>query len=94
MSLDVLTRAIRWLAGFAEVHAPQSMTRLCALVFALTGATCGVTGALVAVLAFHAGKYDGVADLIKALAVLATVFVASGAVALLSRSKPSSGGTS
>jgi hypothetical protein len=66
------------------------MTRLCALVFTLVGAVIGLVGALIAATASFANRLDGVADVVKSLAILATAFVASGAVALLTRTRPNS----
>lgn len=82
--------AITWAAGFAEIHAEQSMSRLCAFIFAIVGSVIGIAGACVAVAAVHdAAHHDlaAVAELVKALALLATGFVLNGSVALFTRSK-------
>jgi hypothetical protein len=86
----LLSAVLRWCAGFAEVHAEQSMTRLCALLFALVGCVLGVAGATIAVVAVaKTGKTDGVADLVKSLGVFATLFIVNGCGALLLRTKQS-----
>lgn len=61
-----------------------SMARFCALLFAVVGSIIGLVGAWIAL---HGGGNVNQVEVIKALAILATCFVASGAVALLTRSK-------
>jgi hypothetical protein len=88
--------AITYLAGFAEIHAEQSMTRLLAFLFGIVGCVIGLAGSTVAVYAVVSAykhgmpareAFEGVAGIITQLGVLAGAFITSGAVALLIRSK-------
>lgn len=78
-------RAINYALGFVEVRSNQSMTRLGALL-------CFLIGARVAIAAVRVSERMDLtsahAEVVKALAGLATVFVAGGGVALLKRTKP------
>jgi hypothetical protein len=71
--------------GFLEVKSNQSMTRLGALL-------CFLIGALIAFTAIHVALRPHLtaahAEVVKALAAMATVFIAGGGVALVKRSKP------
>jgi hypothetical protein len=77
-------RAARYGCGFFEAHAPQSMTRAVALICALAGALCAVAAADVAGRPHLSAAH---AEVIRALAAMATGFVAGGAVSLLVRQR-------
>jgi hypothetical protein len=80
----VADRACRFGGGFFTTRGQQSMVRAVALL-------CGAAGLLCAVAAYDlAHRPHLIAEhvaAIKALALLASVFVAGGAVALLTRTK-------
>jgi hypothetical protein len=75
---------IRYLGGFAEVKAPQSMVRLIAFL-------CGVGGGICVLAAYSLAHRPRVTPehvlMVDALTKLAAVFIGGGAVALLTRTK-------
>jgi hypothetical protein len=82
-------RAIRFGAGFFETHAPQSMVRAVALLFGAAAAICALAAYDLAhrphLVAEHIQAID-------ALSRMAGVLGISGSVALLTRTRSTSGG--
>lgn len=81
---ETLERACRYWGGFFETKAPQSMVRAVSLICAIAGLICAVAAFDLAQRPHFTAEH--VAG-IRALAVLASVFIAGGAVALLTRTR-------
>ena len=80
----LVLRSVAFLAGFFETRAAQSMVRLVAALFALAAAACALAAYH---LAHRPHLTPELVPLIDALSRMATLFVVSGAVALLTRTR-------
>src|SRR5204862_2805249 len=81
----MIAAVVRWFAGFFEAHAPQSMSRAVALLCSLAGVAIA---AVACVLAWRNPTATSTPELLRAFGTLAAVFIVSGAVAILTRTKP------
>lgn len=90
MAAPWITSATAFVAGFLREHTPESSTRLCAVLFCITGCLCALGTVVFAFL--HPKEVTTVTALVAVISAVIT----SGCVAIINRTrkcKPSGTGS-
>lgn len=81
MTTSWLTKVVSFLTGFFREHTPESSTRLCAVLFCITGCICAL-----GTLAFAFLNPKAVSTVTALVAVISAV-ITSGCIAIINRTR-------